>query len=205
MIAALVVLALVVVAALAGGIAVTAVRQKRSFASANEIVPGRPTSAPASWAGAHSPEAKLHRRIGAAVAALHANTTLADGAFMESRAAIEQHAVAIDERLIAGAALPAGHREAAIASIEPEVVRLEASIAALADPAPGATSAALDDSLRAAQIRLDALAEARAEIDALDGPSASSELPVDIPAEAPPAAPVERPAAQTQPPQPPAD
>lgn len=166
-----------VVAVLGGGAGVIAVRQKRSFAKANEVVPGRATAAPAAWAGSHSTEAKLHRRLTDAVAALRANATLSDGAFMESRATIEQTALAIDERLIAAAALPASHRNAAIAAVAPAVAALEDAVAALAAPAAaGSDQQALDDSVRAAKIRIEALAAARTELDLFDQTVTQSQL-----------------------------
>ena len=207
-----IVLAVLLVALVGVGVGAIAMRQKQNFAKANQIVPGRATTAPAGWAGAHSPEAKLHRRIGEAVAALRANPTLSDGAFMESRASIENAAQAIDERLIAAAALPRGHREAAIAAVEPEVVSLEASVASLARPAVGsAPQQVLDDSVRAAQIRLDALASAQAELDQLDVHAAAHRetieqieaaqqqtRPAEQPVEQP--KPLTQPKPQTQPP-----
>ena len=39
------------------------VRSKRDFDHANEVVPGVRSPAPASWAGAHSTEAKMHCRM----------------------------------------------------------------------------------------------------------------------------------------------
>ena len=57
------------VAAIVGfGVALT-VRSRKDFAEQNEVVPGVASPAPASWAGAHTPEAKLHRRLKEAVAA----------------------------------------------------------------------------------------------------------------------------------------
>lgn len=188
--AVIAIVAIVFVVALAGGAVAIAARQKRSFAKANEVVPGRTTTAPADWAGAHSPEAKLHRRLTDAVGALRANATLSDGAFIESRVSVEQTALAIDERLIAASALPATHRSAAIAAVEPAVVALEGAVAALAVPNSGAAAAtqqALDDSVRAAQIRLDALAEARAELDRFDPlPQYVEELGRETPQSQPP-------------------
>lgn len=189
--AILAIIVVLIVAAVAGGAALIAVRQKRSFASANEVVAGVATNAPPGWAGAHSPEARLHRRLTEAVAALRANATLSDGAFVESRVSVEQAALAIDERLIAAAALPAGHRTAAIAAVEPVVVALENAVAALAAPTtgPAATQQALDDSVRAAQIRLHALAEARTELDRFDSLAARQqvdELGLDTPKTQPP-------------------
>ena len=129
---------------------------------------------------------------------------------MESRASIEDAAQAIDERLIAAAALPRGHREAAIAAVEPEVVSLEASVASLARPAAGsAPQQVLDDSVRAAQIRLEALASAQAELDQLDMHAAAHHATIEQieaaqqqtrPAEQPVEQPVEQPKPLTQPP-----
>lgn len=170
--------ALIVVAVIAGAAAI-AFRSKRSFVESNEIVPGTATRAPTSWAGAHSPEAKLHRRLRDAVLAVRAEPTLTDPGSPGSRAILEQAALDIDDRLIAAAALPATHRDAAIGAVEPAVVALEDAIAKLAAPAGAATSQqALDDAIGAVQSRLIALAEARAELDQFDVTSKGTPLPV---------------------------
>ena len=172
---------LIVVAVIAGAAAI-AFRSKRSFVESNEIVPGTATRAPTSWAGAHSPEAKLHRRLRDAVLAVRAEPTLTDPGSPGSpgsRAMLEQAALDIDDRLIAAAALPATHRDAAIGAVEPAVVALEDAIAKLAAPAGAATSQqALDDAIGAVQSRLIALAEARAELDQFDVTSKGTPLPV---------------------------
>ncbi len=169
---------LIVVAVIAGAAAI-AFRSKRSFVESNEIVPGTATRAPTSWAGAHSPEAKLHRRLRDAVLAVRAEPTLTDPGSPGSRAILEQAALDIDDRLIAAAALPATHRDAAIGAVEPAVVALEDAIAKLAAPAGAATSQqALDDAIGAVQSRLIALAEARAELDQFDVTSKGTPLPV---------------------------
>ncbi len=56
------------VGALAAGAVALALKSKRDYKAAGEIVPGEASSAPEHWAGAHSPEAKLHRRLVAAAA-----------------------------------------------------------------------------------------------------------------------------------------
>lgn len=169
---------LIVVAVIAGAAAI-AFRSKRSFVESNEIVPGTATRAPTSWAGAHSPEAKLHRRLRDAVLAVRAEPTLTDPGSPGSQAILEQAALDIDDRLIAAAALPATHRDAAIGAVEPAVVALEDAIAKLAAPAGAATSQqALDDAIGAVQSRLIALAEARAELDQFDVTSKGTPLPV---------------------------
>ena len=91
------------------------VRGKRDFAKQNEVVPGRASPAPASWAGAHSPEAKLHRRLADAVRAVNGNPRLGELGLSMQTKQIEAEAMAIDERLVAAAGLPSSHRAVAVA------------------------------------------------------------------------------------------
>jgi hypothetical protein len=105
--------------------------QKRKFAEANVIVPGTTTKAPAEWAGAHTPEARLHRRLRDAVAAVRANPAMEDAFMMDARVSLEQQALAVDERLIAVAALPEGVRREPMASVAAAVDAVEAAVAAL--------------------------------------------------------------------------
>jgi hypothetical protein len=127
----LVVLVLLVVSAV---IAATVVvrNNKRTFAEANVVVPGTTTKAPAAWAGAHSPEARMHRRLRDAVAALRANPAMEDAFMMDARVSLEQQALAVDERLIAVAALPEPVRAEPLASVAAAVDAVEAAVAALA-------------------------------------------------------------------------
>ena len=110
---------------------------KRKSAQANEVVPGRATRAPAEWAGAHTPEARLHRRLRDAVAALRANPALEDAWMLDARVSLEEQAVAVDERLIAVAALPERVRVEPLAGVGAAVDAVEAAVATLA-AAPGA-------------------------------------------------------------------
>lgn len=121
----LVVLALAVV----GGIAL-AVRSKSDYTKANEVVPGTASPAPASWAGAHTPEARLHRRLRDAVAAIRTGSTSATATGF--RTSLEQAAISLDERLVAVAALSERTRGEPLAQIESAVVALEDAAAALA-------------------------------------------------------------------------
>ncbi|MEP4649773.1 MAG: hypothetical protein ABJ314_06300, partial [Ilumatobacter sp.] len=83
--------------------------------------------------------------------------------------AIEAEALAIDERLVAAAALPTAHRDAAIDPLEQHVVDLEATIAELVTSISVSDSRAqLETAVSAADIKLQALAEARAEVERLD-------------------------------------
>ncbi len=169
------VLLLVTVVAIVGfGVALT-VRSKQEFAAQNEVVPGVPSPAPASWAGAHTPAAKLHRRLKAAVDAARANPRYVELGLAERTRRIETEALALDERLVAAAALPTPHRDDALAQFEPAVEALEAAVAALVrSVGVGDSKELLEQVVSDADIRLQALAEARAEVERIDrqGPTA---------------------------------
>lgn len=181
----------ILVAAVAAAAAYGAMRNKRAFARQNEIIAGTPSRAPAAWAGAHSPEALLHRRLRAAVDASRAQLAAAGSGFEEVVAAISRGAQEVDDRLIAAAALPAPQRTTAIADIEPSVLALENAVAGLlanrATTDQGAVAAAVAE----AHGRLDALAAARAEVDDLDVQPRPATEPRPQPDPPPP--PVQRP------------
>lgn len=161
-------LVLSVAAILAFGVAL-AVRSKREFSEQNQVVPGQRSTAPASWAGSHSREAKLHRRLGAAVAGAHANPRLVELGLAAQMRSIDAEALAIDERLVAAAALPEPHRDGAIDTIEEHVVALESTIADMVTSISIADSKAqLEQAVSAADLKLHALAEARAEVERID-------------------------------------
>ena len=103
--------------------------QREKFAKANEVVPGSASKAPAEWAGAHSPEARLHRRLRDAVAALRANPAMEDAWMLESRVALEQQALTVDDRLIAVAALPERVRGERMAAVAAAVDAVEEAVA----------------------------------------------------------------------------
>ena len=124
-----VILLLVVSAVVAATVVVRT--NKRKFAEANVILPGTTTKAPAEWAGAHTPEARLHRRLRDAVAAVRANPAMEDAFMMDARVSLEQQALAVDERLIAVAALPERVRAEPLASVAAAVDAVEAAVAAL--------------------------------------------------------------------------
>lgn len=129
----IVVMVLMVVAAVVA--ATVVVRSgKRNYAKANEVVPGTATRAPAEWAGAHSPEARLHRRLRDAVEALRANPAMEDAWMLDARVSLEQHALAVDERLIAVAALPERVRAQPMVGVAAAVDAVEVAVASLASP-----------------------------------------------------------------------
>ncbi len=161
-------LVLTVVAVVGFGVAL-AVRSRKDFAEQNQVVPGRASPAPANWAGAHTREARLHRRLGDAVKGAHENPRFVELGLAPQMAQIDAQAMAIDERLVAAANLPASHKDAAIDAIEAHVVELEQTIADLVTGVTVSDSRAqLEQAVSAADIRLQALAEARAIVEQVD-------------------------------------
>ena len=127
-----VVVVLLFVASAVVAAAVVVRTNKRKFAEANVVVPGTTTKAPAEWAGAHTPEARMHRRLRDAMAALQANPAVEDAFMLDARVSLEQQALAVDQRLIAVAALPERVRADPLASVASAVDAVEAAVAALA-------------------------------------------------------------------------
>lgn len=155
---------LVVLAVLAGVGAMAVVKANRTqFAKANEVVPGVATRAPASWAGAHTPEARLHRRLRDAVAALPPRDDIER---FEVRASLEQHALTVDEQLVAVAVLPERVRGEQLALVVAAVDAVEAGVAALTASRQGQLEPAkIDDALARLNERVALLAEARTELE----------------------------------------
>lgn len=149
-----------------------ALRNAQDFSDANEIVPGVPTNAPKEWAGAHSPEARMHRRLRDAVAALQSNSSLDAPDMATVRSDLEAQALAVDERLIAAAALSKAHREEPLRQIEEAVQSIEEAVAGvvgLRGPSMDSIEQGLDD----VRARLQHVEEAHAELEGLTPGSAT--------------------------------
>ncbi len=152
--------------------AYVALRNAQDFSDANEIVPGVATSAPKEWAGAHSPEARMHRRLRDAVVALTANASLDDPALALVRSSIQEQALAVDERLIAAAALPKSHREEPLRQVEKAVSAIEGAIASVVD-LRGPSMTSIENGLADVQARMRNVDAAWAELDALSPTSST--------------------------------
>ncbi len=125
----IVVLVVVVLAAVIGFVVALAVKGRRR--AAESLGAGLAAHVPPEWAGAHSTEAKLHRRLVAAARSLSAQP-LGDAAQIERRVAVEQQLRELDEQLVAAAAVSEPARGDALAKIEPLVAAAESSVAAMA-------------------------------------------------------------------------
>lgn len=169
----LLVVLLLVVAAVGGGVAAIAVKGKRTFAADNQVVPGQATAAAADWAGAHTPEALLHRRLRDAVRAVRAQPAAGlDAARIEAQVSIEQQALSVDERLIGVAALPDAARAERLPEITTAVAAVEAAVAALVDASAAAGGQSrVDQAIADVNERVALLDQARAELTATDRPA----------------------------------
>jgi hypothetical protein len=156
----LIVLALLV---LVGGVVaillVIGRHQKQSIAHDNQVVPGMPSNAPPSWAGSHDPEARLHRRLRDAVRALRAVNAYDTAASVNLRAGLEQSALAVDNHLIAIAALPQPHRDQALADATASVEAVEAGVAQYASATTKPDPVAFETGLQGVQTSIDAITQ----------------------------------------------
>jgi hypothetical protein len=138
----LVVVVVLVIAVVGFGVAL-ARKGKRQYAD-QAGGPGLAQNAPREWAGAHSPEAKLHRRLAAALKSLNAQP-MGDVVAIEQRVTIEQQILQLDEQLVA----VAGSADS-VAKIAPLVGSVEQAVTQLA------TSGVDMDLLKRSQAELDA-------------------------------------------------
>lgn len=130
---------LVLFVALAGGVLFVVALAKRSkgqFDANAEVLPGMPTGAPLEWAGQHTPEAKMHRRL-TGLAQTVGNLPLGDAGAIERQVAVQHRIQELDRRLISFAAAPDAARREAVAGLEPEVASAEAEVGALATGGTG--------------------------------------------------------------------
>ncbi|GAA4682573.1 hypothetical protein [Gordonia humi] len=126
----LLVLALVVAGV--GLFAFALARSSKKTMVQNAVIPGVAVAVPAEWGGSHDPEARLHRRIRDAVAALDATIGMTGVDQIDVRARLMVSAQQLDERLVAIWSLPRQARQAPLAEVESGVAALESEAAAVA-------------------------------------------------------------------------
>ncbi|MFI1917674.1 hypothetical protein [Nocardia sp. NPDC020380] len=166
MVLTLVLLLLIVIAAVVAAVMVVSSKQKQSVSAANEVVPGTPTRAPASWAGSHDPEPRLHRRLRDAMTTLRTANALDDGTTIVLRAELEQAALAWDDRLVAIAALPAPHRERQREAAAQAVQSIEDGVAQYVSASTTSATAELQAGLSSVRTQLDIQAQIRKSLEA---------------------------------------
>ncbi len=151
-----------------GTVAYVALRNARDFSDANQVLPGVDTGAPRQWAGAHSAEARLHRRIRDAMTALRANASLDGPDLIGVREALEREAVAVDQRLVAVAALARRHKDAQLPTVAEAVERIEGAVADVV-AMRGPASSEVEAGLSRVRTRLALVEQARRELEGLGG------------------------------------
>lgn len=172
----LLVVAAVAVLGLGAGVAAVAVLVARNRRRRNRVVPEQPTRAPDAWAGAHTPLARLHRRLVKAVATARAVPD-PDGALIRARVEVEQTALAVDEHLVVLHELHERDRASRMPAATAAVAGIEQAVARLADTVGGPRQGALpavEEALERARL----VAEARAELDG-DGAGATDAVVID--------------------------
>lgn len=157
-------IAVAATAAGAAAVALGAQRVKQNARRSQEIAPGQRSAAPLGWAGAHTPEAKLHRRLGDAMSGLR-RATKDDQLVATNVDVVEREALKIDDQLVAASHLPARLKGPAIEELSVAVDQIEDVSAQLilrsAELSAGDVKAQLDELSE----RLQLLDQARAELD----------------------------------------
>lgn len=153
----------------AAGVGAVAALVARARRRSNRVVPDVPTEAPIAWAGAHTPLARLHRRLRAAVEAARAVPD-PDGALIAARVEVERTALAVDDHLVALHGLAERDRATRMAQATTAVASVEEAAARLADAASASRATALP-AVEQALERAALVAEARRELEE-DDPAA---------------------------------
>jgi len=157
-----------VVAVVGAAYALGAQRVKQNARQSQEIAPGQRSAAPLGWAGAHTPEAKLHRRLGDAMSGLR-KATDDDPIVGPNVNVVEREALKIEQQLVSASHLASRLKGPAIEELSIAVDQIENVSAQLiqrsAELSAGDVKAQLDELSE----RLHLLDEARAELN--EGPT----------------------------------
>ncbi|MFZ8999107.1 MAG: hypothetical protein ACO225_12505 [Ilumatobacteraceae bacterium] len=140
---------------------------RRSATRSIELSPGQPGRVPIAWAGAHSSEARAHRRLVAALRSARAAPGTSDATMSAELTRLEEEAAHIEACLLAAAAVPGERRGPAVERAVDLVERFESMVADLV-LAAGESPAALDRAVAESILRRAALSEARLEVERID-------------------------------------
>lgn len=156
------------VALLAGGQKV-----KQNARRGQQISPGTESTAPLGWAGAHTPEAKLHRRLVAAMSGLRAATD-DDVQVMANVEVVEREALKIEQQLVAASQIAERLKGPALEELSSAVDQIENVSAQLIQRSAELSSGDVQAQLGELSERLRLLDEARAELDQGPTPGTTS-------------------------------
>lgn len=159
---------LVVLAAVGAGVyLVGAQAVKRSTDRSLQVVPGTELDVPSNWFGSHEAEARLHRRLRDAVAALR-SAAGSDLTLASTLTQIEHHAIRLDQHLINVSRLPAASRSAQIGELEGSIAALEELTTQAITGSSGLGTGAITADLQRLSADLQALDAAKAEVEEID-------------------------------------
>lgn len=165
MIAAIAIIAVILVAGVAGAFYAGAQRVKQNTRKSQQLAPGTPSAVPLGWAGAHTPEAKLHRRLGQAMSGLRAATD--DDLMVTANVeVVEREALKIEQQLVAASMMAERLKGPAIDELSAAVDQIENVSAQLIQRSAELSSGDVQAQLAELSERLDLLDQARAELDA---------------------------------------
>lgn len=167
MLITILVLGVLGVCAIGGVYALGATAVGRNNKKQNQVVPGVDSNAPANWAGAHSLEAKLHRRIRDAVAGLH-SIAGDDPSMATTIATVDKDALDLDNQLVAATMLAPRFKETAMVELEGAVAQLEEITSHAVSRSARTSERSVGEQLDDLAIRLESMRLARAEVDDAD-------------------------------------
>lgn len=163
--------AVAAVAAVGAALALGAQRVKQNAKKGQQIAPGTSSAVPLGWAGAHTPEAKLHRRLGKAMSGLRAATE--DDALVTANVdVVEREALKIEQQLVAASMMAERLKGPAIDELGAAVDQIENVSAQLIQRSAELSSGDVQAQLSELSERLDLLDQARAELD--QGPTSGT-------------------------------
>jgi hypothetical protein len=156
---ALIVTLVLIVGVTAAVVLVVQRKQQRALTRDNQVIPGRLTRAPRSWAVSHDPEARLHRRLRDAMAALEAVSAMDTGSTIALRADLEQTAIQLDDQLVAAAQLTPPQKAELLQAITTTVESVEGAVGRYAAAATTPDTSALEVDVATVQNQLDVTKE----------------------------------------------
>jgi len=158
------IIATVTAAAGAAAFLLAASQVKRNARRSQEIAPGTASAAPLEWVGAHTDEAKLHRRLAAAMSGLRAATD-DDSLVAANVDVVAREALKIEQQIVAASHLAPRSKGPAIEELARAVDQIEDVSAQLIQRSTELSSGDVQEQLTQLSERLDLLDAARAELD----------------------------------------
>ncbi len=166
--------AILVLAAVLGALVtvtvVAAITIGQAAKKKNETVPGTASIVPDNWFGSHEPEARLHRRVQAALEGIRASVG-DDLTLLETTLAAERQALHLAEQLVACSHLAERLKPPVLAQLDASVSKFEDIAGQVVGRTSGISIPALSSELDDLGRQLEILEQARAEVEEIDGSS----------------------------------